>query len=279
MSPLILVTGGTGKTGARLVAQLRQNGHACRSAARSVTATEHSCPFDWTHPQSWAQAIENVSAIYLVAPAIEGDPAQVVIDFARMALERGVARFVLLSASLLPAGGPAMGQVHQWLQQNEAEWTVLRPSWFMQNFSEGQHLATIREESKIYSATADGRIPFIGADDIAAAAMSALTCKTPLNKDFILTGSQLLTYGEVAERIGQAVGRTISHRRLSASELAAHFQSLGLGSAHAQMLAAMDSAIAAGAEDRTTTCIEQLTGRPPTAFDEFVRTERANWSA
>ena len=275
----VLVTGGTGKTGRRLVARLRENGLACRVAARGVTAADGTRAFDWTRSDTWNGALEDVSAVYLVAPAIDGDPAGIVIDFARLAIERGMRRFVLLSASLLPAGGPAMGQVHQWLEQNAPEWTVLRPSWFMQNFSEGQHVATIQEENSIYSATENGRVPFVSADDIAAAAMTALTCTSALDNDFILTGRELLSYDEVARRISEAVGRTISHRRLSAEKLATRYQSLGLSSAHGQMLAAMDSAIASGAEDRVTSCIEDLTGRPPTPFDAFVAASAPKWSS
>ena len=279
MSPLILITGGTGKTGRRLVARLREGGFACRVAARPVTTAEGACRFDWTRPDTWRDVVESVSAVYLVAPAIDGDPARIVIDFAQLALERGVSRFVLLSASLLPAGGPAMGQVHRWLQQNAPQWTVLRPSWFMQNFSEGQHLATIREENRIYSATENGRVPFISAEDIAAAAAAALTCEAPLNRDFILTGSQLLTYDEVAERLSNATGQSILHHRLSPDALATRYQALGIGAPHAQMLAAMDTAIAAGAEDRITGCVEQLTGRPPTTFDAFVHATVPEWFA
>ena len=108
--------------------------------------------------------------------------------------------------------------------------------------------------------------------------MAALTCRTPLNRDFILTGSQLLTYDEVEEQISAATGRAIVHRRLSPDELAVRHRSLGLSFDHAQMLAAMDVAIAAGAEDRITTCIEDLTGQGPTSFDTFVRSNLSKWS-
>ncbi len=278
MSNLVLVTGATGKTGRRLVSQLREKGVPCRAAARGAASSESARPFDWTQPDSWDGALEEVSAAYLVAPALDGDPAPLMINFVQRAIERGVSRFVVLSASLLPAGGPAMGRVHLWLHENAAEWAVLRPSWFMQNFSEGQHLASIREEDRIYSATQDGRVPFVSADDIAASAMSALTRKSSLNSDFVLTSSTPITYDEVAERISKAVGRAISHHRLSPDALAARYRSQGLGSIHAQTLAAMDAAIAAGAEDRVTGCVEYLTGRPPTTFGAFVEANAGKWS-
>jgi ergot alkaloid biosynthesis protein len=277
MSGLVLVTGGTGKTGRRVAAQLRERGVACRVGARAVVSGEGAQRFDWTDSATWDNALKSVSAIYLVAPPIAGDPAPMMIDFIQRARERGITRFVLLSSSLLPAGGPAMGTVHLWLQENVAEWAVLRPSWFMQNFSEGQHLATIRDEDSIYSATEDGRVPFVSADDIAASAVAALTCTSSFNTDFVLTSDRAITYDEIAERISRAIGRTISHRRLSAEALAERHRVRGMGQIFAQTLAAMDAAIAAGAEDRVTGCVEYLAGRSPITFDAFVEANMALW--
>jgi uncharacterized protein YbjT (DUF2867 family) len=178
---------------------------------------------------------------------------------------------VLLSGSPIPAGGPLQGEVHTWLQTHAAEWAVLRPSWFMQNFSEGQHLATIREDDAIYSATADGRTPFIDADDIAAAALAALTRPQAPNADFILTGERALTYDEVAALIGAAAGRPIVHRRIEASEVAQRHRARGLPATTAQMLAIMDLAIAGGAEDRVTDAVQALTGRPAIRFEDFAQ--------
>ena len=277
MSGLVLVTGGTGKTGRRVVSQLRERGIACRVGTRAVVLGEGAGRFDWTDRATWDNALKSVSAIYLVAPPIAGDPAPMMIDFIQRARERGITWFVLLSSSLLPAGGPAMGTVHLWLQENATEWAVLRPSWFMQNFSEGQHLATIRDEDSIYSATEDGRVPFVSADDIAASAVAALTCTSSFNTDFVLTSDRAITYDEIAERISRAIGRTISHRRLSAEALAERHRVRGMGQIFAQTLAAMDAAIAAGAEDRVTGCVEYLAGRSPITFDAFVEANMALW--
>jgi uncharacterized protein YbjT (DUF2867 family) len=200
------------------------------------------------------------------------------IAFTRAALGRGARRFVLLSGSPVAEGGPGVGQTHHWLRENAADWAVLRPSWFMQNFSEGQHLAAIRDEGVVYSATEDGRIPFISADDIAACAVAALTGPEPLNRDFILTGPEPISYDTVARRIGEAAGRPIEHRRISAEELAAWYRASGRPALLAQMLGMMDTMIAAGAEDRTTDCVRALTGRAPTGFDAFARASAPVWA-
>jgi ergot alkaloid biosynthesis protein len=244
-----------------------------------MSPIEGSVYFDWTKQATWDAALDGVTSVYLVAPPLVTDAVRLMIDFGRYALERGVKRFVLLSASLLPLGGPAQGQVHLWLKENAPEWSVMRPSWFMQNFSEGQHLETILKMDKIYSATDNGRVPFISVDDIAAVAKTLLTSVSPFNQDFILTGSQLLCYDEIADLISKETGRLITHARVSTDELMKLYTSRGLSEAYARTLAAMDAAIATGAEERTTTWVYDLTKRNPKAFEEFVRSEKNVWSA
>lgn len=276
MSGRILVTGGTGKTGRRLVGILVGQGALAVPAARSVPPGGVS--FDWADPTGWAAALDGVSAVYLVAPTGAADPADPMIRFAETAMEHGVGRLVLLSASLLEAGGPAMGQVHAWLQTSGAEWSVLRPSWFMENLSEGAHRLTIRDERAIYTAAGDGRIPFISASDIAQAAAHTLTCEQAPNTDFILTGSEPLSYDDVAERLSGALGVTITHRRITFDQLVARHMTSGLSEVHAQTLALMDLAIADGAEDRVTSDVQDVTLRIPVTFDQFVRDNITAWS-
>ena len=271
MSGVILVTGGTGKTGRRVAERLSAAGAEVRVASRGGPQ-----PFDWSDPDTWAAALDGVSAAYLVPPSAAGD-VSAMIAFLQAALACGARRFVLLGASPLPEGGPGAGQAHRWLRENTDDWAVLRPSWFMQNFSEGPHLATIRDEGAIYSATGDGRVPFISADDIAACAVAALTGPEPLNRDFILTGPAPITYDDAARHVGEAAGRPIAHRRISAEDLAGRHQAAGLPAPVAQMLGMLDTMIAGGAEDRVTDGVQELTGRAPIGFDAFAQANAAVW--
>jgi ergot alkaloid biosynthesis protein len=274
VSGLVLVTGGTGKTGRRVAEQLSAAGSEVRVASRGGPQ-----PFDWTNPDTWAAALDGVSGVYLVPPPGAGDVSAAMTALVQAAMARGARRFVLLSGSPMPEGGPGVGQTHRWLRENTADWAVLRPSWFMQNFSEGQHLAAIRGEGLIYSATEEGRIPFISADDIAACAVAALTSPEPLNRDFILTGPEPISYDTVARRIGEALGRPITHRRVSAEDLAAWYRSIGRPAPLAQMMGIMDTMIAGGAEDRTTDCVQALLGRAPIKFEDFASANRNIWAA
>ena len=149
----------------------------------------------------------------------------------------------------------------------------------MQNLSEGQHLASIRDEGRIYTAAGDGRVPFIDAGDIAAIAVEALTASGFDNGELVLTGPHALTYDEVAAAVGAAAGRPVVHHRLSRAELVARLEGLGMPPDYAQGLAAMDEAIAEGAEDRTTDAVEHITGRAAMEIADFARANAGAWRA
>jgi len=277
MTNTILVTGGTGKTGSRVVEQLKRKGVSPRVGTRSPKG-ENEARFDWKDPSTFAGAFEGVGAVYLVAPTDTVDSLGAMRPGLEAALASGVTRFVLLSASSLEEAGPMMGAVHAWLRANAPEWAVLRPTWFMQNFSEQQHRDTIRGESAIYTATDDGRIGFIDANDIAASATAILTAPSVDNTDYILTGPEATSYDVVAETLSNQLGRQVTHHRMTVDELAERHQKLGLPEEYAKTLAAMDGAIAGGSENRVTDYVLQLTGRAPTSLTEFVRLNLGAWS-
>jgi uncharacterized protein YbjT (DUF2867 family) len=273
VNDLVLVTGATGKTGRSLVSLLQERGVAYRAASR-----DGEPPFDWTQPDTWNASLEGVTAVYLVAPPTVDDPYSRIVEFLRSAIRTGSRRFVFLGMASLPAGGPAHGQVHQWLKDNSEDWAVLSPSAFMENFSEGPYLATIREEAAFYSNTGTGRVPFISAEDIASAALGALTAHTPLNSDFTLTGGESISYDRVAELISQACGRPISHTHISTETLIERFLARGLPEPTARFLAAGYQTIATGYQDRMTEDFNSLTGKRPTTFQAFAEANAEVWN-
>lgn len=267
----VLVTGGTGKTGSRLVQLLGEGGVPHRIASRKSAVTSNSIQFDWTDPATYPAALEGIGAVYLVAPTIEGSPANIMIEFCEAALAQGVDRFVLLSASLEPEGGPFLGQVHTWVKANAKEWAVLRPSWFMQNFSEGQHTATIATDQAIYSATGTSKVAFVDAADIAKSAFGVLTQDVAPNQDYVLTGPKAMSYDQIAEIISTATGSPVKHVNLSSSELASRYMSSGYPELLSQTLAAMDELIASGVEDRTTDDVLTTSGGQASSFEAFAQ--------
>ena len=278
MPESILVTGGTGTTGRRLSARLAARGLRYRAATRSPKA-ENDIRFDWADDTTWDAALKDVGRVYLVAPTGVPDPLPMMIPLMELAIRSGVKRFVLLSASSLEPDGPMMGRVHAWLRDRAPEWVVLRPSWFMQNFSERQHLESIRDEGAIYTATENGRVGFIDAEDIAAVAAKALSQPEFASGDIVLTGPAALSYDDVARTLSGVLDRPVKHRRLSVTGLAARHVAFGLPEAYAETLASMDASIAAGCEDRVTDAVARLAGRPANALADFVAANAEVWRA
>lgn len=277
MPERILVTGGTGKTGSRVVEFLRAKGLTPRIATRHPKE-DAEIRFQWQDASSFETAFKSIEAVYLVAPTDTLDSIGAMQPGLEAALAAGVRRFVLLSASSLEEGGPMMGSVHAWLRKNAPQWSVLRPSWFMQNFSQGQHLTPIAEASTIYSAAEDGSVGFIDAEDIARTAAELLVLPKRQNTDHILTGPQALSYDKVAAILSHHLGRTIKHKRLTPALLAQRYMDLGFPADYSNTLAVMDEAIAGGSEAKTTDNVERITGRKPVSIEAFVCRNRDVWA-
>ncbi|QZY17290.1 NAD(P)H-binding protein [Streptomyces decoyicus] len=269
----ILVTGATGNTGSRIVRRLTALGHPVRAAARRAPELPgaQAVRFDWYDPATHHAALRGAARIYLVPPVGATDPSAVMLPFLEGARAAGVRRAVLLSSSGIPAGGPMVGRVHAALPGLFEEWAVLRPSWFMQNFTDRHlHAESIRTHGVIRSATGAGRVGFIDADDIAAVAVRALTDEPPPPAhDLVLTGPQALSYDDIAATLTTVTGRPVHHRPLAYEELRDHLAA-GIPAEFAALLAGLDRAIAGGAEDRVTDTVERLTGRPPRSFRAFA---------
>lgn len=257
-----LITGATGKTGSLVAAGVRNAGVPVRTAARHGA----DVPFDWCAPRTWDAALDGVRRAYLVPPP-GFDVAPVMLPFVDQAHNRGVERLVLLSNSVVGRGGPGVGTVHAALTGDDV---ALRPSWFMQNVTGTHPLArTIRDEDQIVTATGEGRIGFIDAADIAAVAVRALLDDPPPPSELVLTGPQSLSYRQVADLVGQVRGRPVTYRPVSPDELARRL-SAHYPPAVAHLLADADARIAAGSEDRVTSAVLDVTGRPPRSFADFA---------
>merc|ERR1712093_149277 len=216
--------------------------------------------FDWYDSATWPTAFSNaaVTAAFLVSPPD--------IDCAPP-----VKRFVLLGASLSPVeDGPMMSQISKYLLTLNVEYAILRPTWFMENFSEVQHQPSIHNEDRIVTATGDGRVPFVAASDIAAVGFHALTDEVPHNTDHLILGPELLSYNDVAALLTTKLNRKITHVSISEEEIVSVFSSIGLAPELVKALAAMDTAIKDGAEDRLNDAVLKVTGKKPKTLEEFV---------
>lgn len=267
----VLVAGGTGRVGRRIVERLQASGFAVRAASRSTQR-----PFSWSDSSTWEAALDGITDICINPPPAD-DFSQEINAFAKIAIDRGVRRFVLIGLSPVSKGGMGPGKIHQWLDENADDWAVLRLTLLMENFDAGQHQATIRDEDAIYTAAEDGRVSFVSAVDVADCVVGLMNSPEPHNRDFILTGPEAITFDEVAAHVSEAVGRKVTHKRISVEEVAARWQKRGMEPELAHFMGVMDLKIIDGDEERVTGDVQQITGRPATDFRTFAQTSSAAW--
>ncbi|MEV8319202.1 NAD(P)H-binding protein [Streptomyces sp. NPDC059900] len=286
MTMRFLITGATGTTGSRVATALTapdssEQSATVRLASRTPAPGTRQVRFDWADPATHGPALTGIDGVYLVPPVGDAEPSRLMVPFLERALDAGVRRFVLLSSSAIAEGDPGAGEVHQALRELTPQWAVLRPSWFMQNFVTPGHLhgASIRTADEIVTATGQGRVAFVDADDIAAVAVRALTDERPHNAAHLVTGPGTLSYAEVADVISKVSGRAVRHRSVPMAEFRGRLVAAGIPEAFAGALAAMDDSIARGSEDRVDAAVERITGRAARSFADFAAQHAAEWAA
>ncbi|QUH05371.1 NmrA family NAD(P)-binding protein [Saccharopolyspora erythraea] len=267
----ILITGGTGNTGRPLAAALRARGADIRVASRHPRSAADHVRFDWADPATHGPALEGVEVAYLVPPLATLEPMPLVEPF--LAAASGVRRVVLLGSLAVLPGAPGIVELERAVQRMP-ESSILRPSGFMQNFLGAHPVATgIRERGEIVSASGPGRLGWIDAEDIAAVAAEVLTGPAPA-REHTLTGPETLSYSAAAAIITEVTGRPVRYTEVSVDEQTRRLSAF-LPQPYSRALAAVDADIRRGSEDRTTSVVEDLTGRPPRSFRDFVAAHMA----
>jgi len=215
MTQTVIVLGATGKTGRHLVPRLVARGVTVRAASRQPG--EGRMLFDWDRPETHQPALAGVDAVYLIGPELVEDPTAVTGPFLDLAARSGATRLVALSSQGVefPHEAPESGRrmLERQVMASGLEWTILRPTGIAQNFSEGFLLPGILEADTVVTATGDGAVALVDADDIAAVAAAALTQDGHAKAEYTITGPEALTFAEAAAVISEVTGRTITHWR------------------------------------------------------------------
>jgi uncharacterized protein YbjT (DUF2867 family) len=272
-SGTVLVLGGTGKTGRRIVERLRARDVAVRVGSRSAAP-----PFDWEDRTTWRPALEGATAAYVsYYPdlAVPGAP-EAVAALTEQALELGVRRLVLLSGR----GEEEAQRAEQVVQDAGIEWTVVRCAWFSQNFSEDYLLEPIRG-GEVALPAGDMPEPFVDTEDIADVAVAALTEAGHGNRVYELTGPRLLTFAEAVAEIGRATGRELRYIPVTVDEYAAAVAEHDLPDDVIGLLRYLFSEVLDGRNAMLADGVQRALGRAPRDFADYARDTAATgvWNA
>lgn len=269
----VLVIGGRGKTGARVADRLEAKGVDVRLASRASSPA-----FDWTDRSTWPAAIAGARAAYIVYYPDLATPGAVeaIRDFSALAIEHGMKRLVLLSGR----GEPEAQAAEEELMRSGADWTVVRASWFAQNFSESL-LAPGIMAGEVHFAADKVLEPFIDADDIADVAVAALTEPGHEGKLYEVTGPRLMTFADAVEEIASATGRPVTYTPLSADAYLDAARGAGVPEDLLAVLELLIREVLDGRNEHLADGVQQALGRPPRDFAEFARKAAADglWEA
>jgi uncharacterized protein YbjT (DUF2867 family) len=261
--PATLVLGATGKTGRRVVERLRARGLPVRAGSRSGAP-----PFHWEDRSTWAPALQGAASAYVsYFPdlAVPGAP-EAVGAFVEQALQSGTRRLVLLSGR----GEEEAQRAERVLQDSGADWTIVRCSWFSQNFSESYMLDSILA-GEVALPAPDTPEPFVDAGDIADVAVMALTEDGHVGRLYELTGPRMLTFEQAVAEIAEASGRPIRFVRVSMEEFAAGMAEQDVPDDVAWLLRYLFTEVLDGRNAHLTDGVQQALGREPVDFRAYAQ--------
>jgi len=231
-------------------------------------------PFDYSDESTFSHALEGVTGVFLVAPPMDPDVHQKLDPFIQAARDSGVSHLVLLSAlgvdqfELAP-----LRFLEHAVSDSGIAWTILRPNFFMENFTSGFVAPMIRDQGGIFLAAGNGRTSFVSTRDIAAVAAAAFS-KGGSGQEYSLTGPEALNHIEVAALISEAIGKSVTYQDLPEEVMMQGARDQGLPEAAVQYLAVLYEGVRAGRYAQVFDDVRQVAGRDAVSFQEFLKVNR-----
>jgi len=260
---LILVLGATGKSGHRIVERLHTLGLPVRLGSRSASPA-----FDWHNEIGWDACLEGVTAAYInFAPdlAIPG-ATDAIQDFVQRAETHGVKRLVLLSGR----GEEEAQACEHIVQSSTIDSTIIRASWFNQNFSEGAFVDMVLS-GEITLPAGEIQEPFVDVDDIAEVAVAALTQPCHAGELYEVTGPRLMTFADIANELSQAIGTDIKYISIPHEAFISSITDSGAPKEVAWLLDYLFTTVLDGRNAYLTDGVQRALGREPRDFSAYAK--------
>lgn len=264
MKDNILVIGGTGKTGRKVVEQLKERNQNVRVGSRNESPS-----FEWEDPASWPKALEGIDKVYIVFYpdlAVPGayEAIQGLIEAAKKA---GVKKAVLLSGK----GEKEAERCEQLVANSGLDYTLVRASWFNQNFSESFFLEPVLS-GHVALPMPDTKIPFVDTGDIAEVVVEALLNDAHNGKTYEITGPEALTFEEAVDIIAQATERDLKYQAVTQEEYNSMLKDAGVPSDYIWLFDYLFREVLGNPNNQlVTTDVDKILGRKALDFAEFVK--------
>lgn len=262
----VLVTGATGRVGSRVAEAALAAGHEVRAASRSGAV-----PFDWYDAETWADSLRGADVAFLAFQPDVGGPgaAEAVGAFARQAAELGVRHLVLLSARGETQAHPTEAAL---AESGVERWTVVRASWFAQNFSEGPLADVMVEGGELVFPGGEVLEPFIDVRDIADVVLAVLAGgDRHAGRILEISGGRLLSFRDAVAEISAVGGREFTYVPVPAQAYGAALTEFGVPEGEVEFLIELFETNLDGRNAHVSDGVREVLGREPREFTDFVR--------
>ena len=264
----VLVIGGTGKTGSRVVERLSESGHQVRIGSRKSNHV-----FDWDDPSTYAKALKGMDRAYIVYyPDLAVPGSREAIErLTEAALKEGVEKVVLLSGK----GEQEAEACEDIVANSGLNYTLVRASWFNQNFSEGAFLESVLA-GQVALPMPEAEIPFVDADDIAEIVAKVLVDDSYNGQTITVTGPRKMTWSEVVDTMSTGIGRDINFLPISIEEFKAGMKEAGLPDSYVWLFGYLFEEVLGNPENQEVSDdVESVLGRKATDFKDYVEKTKA----
>ena len=259
----ILVIGGNGKTGRKVAEGLMRHGKSIRIGSRNENPA-----FDWEKPETWENALDRIKSVYITyQPDLAVPGARKSIEeFTSLAVKNRLKKMVLLSGK----GEKEAELCEEVVKNTGADWTIVRASWFNQNFSESFFLDPIKA-GYVALPKAETLIPFVDTNDIAEVAVEALVDEKHNGKTYELTGPRQLTFKKVIEEISDSTGRNINFDSITMDEYKRLLAVNNVPEDYIWLINYLFTEVLVEKNSVITHDIEKVLGRKAKDFSEYIK--------
>ncbi|MEO9964181.1 MAG: NmrA family NAD(P)-binding protein [Reichenbachiella sp.] len=263
MTHNILVIGGTGKTGRRVVEKLNQANHQVRIGSRGSNPA-----FDWDDPSTYAEVLKGIDRAYIVySPDLAVPGAKTAIKLlTEEALAQGLEKVVLLSGK----GEKEAEACEEIVADSGLNYTIVRASWFNQNFSESFLLDPILA-GHVALPMREAQIPFVDVEDIADVVTKVLMEDSYNSETITVTGPNQLSFATVIDQIAKATDREIAFQPVSIPMYESMMKDAGLPDDYVWLFSYLFKEVLGNPENQIiSNDIERVLGRKAKDFSEYV---------
>lgn len=273
----VLVVGGSGLVGSKIIENLKREGHQVRATtsknSSNVNGVEQIKANLFTG-EGLAEAFNGIERAFILSPGGYADQYGVFSRLITEAKRNKLQKVVMMTAMGVDAAPESpMRRAEVELENSGLAYNIIRPNWFMQNFHTFWAHG-IKTQNKILLPAGTAKVSFIDTRDISDVASKLLFDDSRNNQALVLTGPEAIDHSQAAKSISEFTGKQVSYVEIQPQEFKAGLLGAGLKEDYVDFMLIIIGALKAGYSAPVTDNVEKILGRKPRDFQSYARDYR-----